>query len=54
MGTCGAMDFEIVPVREGLRVFVPMLWLVRDVATQHGGNGTIETLDLGVSPRVVR
>lgn len=52
--TCGAVDVEIVRVREGLCVFVPVLWVVPDVETQDRGNVTIETIDLAVRLRVIR
>lgn len=47
------MDVDIVPVQKGLCVFVSVLRVVRNGATQHRGDGTIEPLDLAVNLRLV-
>lgn len=48
------MEVEVLRRREWLCVFIPVLGVVRDKATHHGGDGTIESLGLAVSLRVVR
>lgn len=45
---------EIVQVREGIRIFIRVLLVVRDIEKQHGGDGTIEALKLAVCLFVVR
>lgn len=52
--TCATLDVEIVRVREWLREFIKVLGMVRNVTTQHRGDGTIEALHLAVLLRVVR
>lgn len=52
--TCGAVDSEIVRVRDGLRVLFSVLWVIPHVARQHSGDGMIETLDLLVLLLMVR
>ena len=54
MCTGGAVDAEVVGVREGLGVHVPVFGMVGDVAAQHRGDRTVEALNLAVCLRVVR
>lgn len=47
------MYVEVICVRERFRVFIPILRVIRDVTTNHGGDGVVEAFYLAVLLLVV-
>lgn len=48
-----AIYVEVIRVRERLRLFVPVIGVLRDVTAKHGGDRTIESFDFPVSSRII-
>lgn len=48
------MLVEVIRIRECLRVFIPVFWVIRNIATYHLYDGTIEALNFVVLLWVIR